>query len=60
VRPEDVRESVLVSADTELHLEWLRELAELGFEQIHLHHVGKELGPFIQAFGERVLPELAA
>jgi probable non-F420 flavinoid oxidoreductase len=60
VRPEDVRESVLVSADTELHLEWLRELAELGFEQIHLHHVGKELGPFIQAFGEHVLPELAA
>jgi probable non-F420 flavinoid oxidoreductase len=59
VRPEDVRESVLVSADLEQHAAWLRELAELGFEQIHLHHVGQDLGPFIQAFGEQVLPELS-
>jgi len=59
VRPEDVRRSVLVSADTGRHVEWLRELAELGFEEIHLHHVGQDLSPFIQAFGERVLPELA-
>jgi probable non-F420 flavinoid oxidoreductase len=60
VRPEDVRGSVLVSADLARHAAWLRELAELGFEQIHLHHVGRDLGPFIDAFGERVLPELAA
>jgi probable non-F420 flavinoid oxidoreductase len=59
VRPEDVRESVLVSADLEQHAAWLRELAELGFEEIHLHHVGQDLGPFIQAFGEQVLPELS-
>jgi probable non-F420 flavinoid oxidoreductase len=59
VRPEDVRESVLVSADTGPHAAWLRELAELGFEQIHLHHVGQDLGPFIEAFGESVLPELS-
>jgi probable non-F420 flavinoid oxidoreductase len=59
VRPEDLRQSVLVSADLARHVEWLRELAELGFEQIHLHHVGQDLRPFIDAFGERVLPELA-
>ena len=33
-----------------------RELAELGFEEIHLHHVGQDLRPFIEAFGEQVLP----
>jgi alkanesulfonate monooxygenase SsuD/methylene tetrahydromethanopterin reductase-like flavin-dependent oxidoreductase (luciferase family) len=60
VRPEDMRDSVLVSADTERHAAWLHELAELGFEEIHLHHVGQDLGPFIQAFGERVLPELGS
>jgi probable non-F420 flavinoid oxidoreductase len=60
VRPEDVRASVLVSADLARHASWLRELTELGFEQIHLHHVGQDLRPFIDAFGERVLPELAA
>jgi probable non-F420 flavinoid oxidoreductase len=60
VRPEDVARSVLVSADPARHVAWLRDLAELGFEQIHLHHVGRDLGPFIDAFGRRVLPELSA
>jgi len=59
VRPEDVRAAVLVSADLSRHAAWLQGLAELGFEQIHLHHVGQDLGSFIQKFGERVLPEVA-
>jgi alkanesulfonate monooxygenase SsuD/methylene tetrahydromethanopterin reductase-like flavin-dependent oxidoreductase (luciferase family) len=60
VRPEDVRGSVLVSADVARHAAWLQELAALGFASIQLHHVGRDLGPFIDAFGSRVLPELAA
>ena len=59
VRPEDMTKSVLVSADLSRHAAWLAELAGLGFDQIHLHHVGQDLSPFIEAFGERVLPELA-
>jgi probable non-F420 flavinoid oxidoreductase len=58
VRPEDMRDTVLVSADTGRHAAWLQELAALGFDELHLHHVGQDLGPFIQAFGERVLPEV--
>ena len=58
MRPEDVRGGVLVSADLGRHVAWLQELAELGFDAIYLHHVGQELEPFIDAFGERVLPEL--
>lgn len=58
VRPEDVRGSVLVSSDLGQHVEWLREFAELGFEEIYLHHVGQELDGFIDTFGEKVLPEL--
>jgi probable non-F420 flavinoid oxidoreductase len=60
VRPEDVRETVLVSADPGRQAEWLGELAGLGFEQIHLHHVGQDLTRFIDVFGQRVLPELSA
>jgi alkanesulfonate monooxygenase SsuD/methylene tetrahydromethanopterin reductase-like flavin-dependent oxidoreductase (luciferase family) len=60
VRPEDVREVVLVSADPARHAAWIGELDELGFEQVHLHHVGQDLRPFIETFGERVLPELGA
>jgi probable non-F420 flavinoid oxidoreductase len=58
VRPEAVRETVLVSADPARHVEVLRELVELGFDEVYLHHVGREQERFVDAFGERVLPEL--
>jgi probable non-F420 flavinoid oxidoreductase len=60
VRPEDLPGKVLVSADLGRHLEWLREMAALGFDEIALHHVGQDLDPFIDAFGEHVLPGLRA
>ena len=60
VRPEDLHAGVLISSDLGRHRAWLAELAELGFAQIQLHHVGQDLSPFIDAFGARVLPELAA
>ncbi len=60
VRPEDVASKVLVSAELSQHVEWLRELAALGFDDIAVHHVGQDLDAFIDAFGEHVLPELAA
>ena len=60
VTPEQVRDTVLVSADLARHAAWLEELAALGFDEINLHHVGQDLGPFIDAFGEHVLPGLAA
>jgi probable non-F420 flavinoid oxidoreductase len=59
VRAEDLEQTVVISSDFERHLELLRELAELGFGEIHLHHVGQDLHPFIDAFGEHVLPSLA-
>jgi probable non-F420 flavinoid oxidoreductase len=58
VRPEDMRGTVLVSADLGRHAAWLHELAELGVDALVLHHVGQDLSPFIAAFAERVLPEV--
>jgi probable non-F420 flavinoid oxidoreductase len=58
VRPEDVASKVLVSADLQQHVGWLQELSALGFDDIALHHVGQDLEPFIDAFGEHVLPAL--
>jgi probable non-F420 flavinoid oxidoreductase len=58
VTPDDVRGTVLVSSDLGRHVQWLRELADLGFDDIALHHVGQDLHPFIDAFGEHVLPAL--
>ncbi len=58
IRPDDVRPHVLISSDLGQHTGWLRGFAELGFEEIYLHHVGKEQEDFIRAFGDEVLPIL--
>jgi probable non-F420 flavinoid oxidoreductase len=55
---DQVRRVVDISADLEEHAERLRGYAALGFDRIYLHHVGQDLGPFITAFGEKVLPAL--
>ena len=56
VRPEDLEGRVLISADAQQFVDWLAGFAELGFERIYVHHVGKEQRAFIEFFGERVLP----
>jgi hypothetical protein len=58
VTPEAVTEAVRVSADLGQHAEWIAEYVDLGFDQVYLHHVGKEQRPFLDAFGEHVLPRL--
>jgi coenzyme F420-dependent glucose-6-phosphate dehydrogenase len=58
VQPEDMRQSVWVSADPAWHIARLKELAELGFEEIQLHQVGRNQQAFIDTFGEHVLPAL--
>ena len=58
VTVEQVRGSVNISADLERHVDWLRGYADLGFDRIYLHHVGQDLGPFIETFGAKVLPRL--
>ncbi|GAA3164748.1 TIGR03885 family FMN-dependent LLM class oxidoreductase [Planomonospora alba] len=58
VPPARVAEVVNVSADLGWHAARLHEYAELGFEEIYLHHVGQEQAAFIDAFGAKVLPQL--
>jgi probable non-F420 flavinoid oxidoreductase len=58
VTREQVARVVNVSADPGRHVEWLRGYAELGFDQIYLHHVGQHLDGFIDTFGSSVLPVL--
>ena len=58
VTPSDLEGKVLISSDLAQHVAWLQEFAALGFSDIAIHHVGQDLDPFIDAFGEHVLPEL--
>ena len=56
---DEVKEAVRVSSDLGRHREWLQELADLGFDDIYLHHVGQEQTGFIDTFGAEVLPQLS-
>ncbi len=58
VTPESMRDTVLVSADPAQHAAWLQELIEIGFDEVYLHHVGKEQREFLEVFGAKVLPQL--
>jgi probable non-F420 flavinoid oxidoreductase len=58
VRPSDVRDSVLISADPEQHVTWLHEIMELGVDELSLHNVGLDQRSFIDAFAEHVLPKV--
>jgi alkanesulfonate monooxygenase SsuD/methylene tetrahydromethanopterin reductase-like flavin-dependent oxidoreductase (luciferase family) len=60
VPAEAMREVVRVSADPGRHAMWLQEYADLGFDEIYLHHVGKRQEEFLDVFGAKVLPQLSA
>jgi probable non-F420 flavinoid oxidoreductase len=58
VPPEAMRESVLISSDLGQHAAWLAELADIGFDDVYLHHVGVDQEQFIDDFGAHVIPQL--
>jgi coenzyme F420-dependent glucose-6-phosphate dehydrogenase len=58
VRPEDFRNRVLISADLRVHAASLQHYAEMGFDEIHVHNVGRNQAEFIEAYGAEVLPAL--
>nr|WP_308199820.1 LLM class flavin-dependent oxidoreductase [Isoptericola croceus] len=60
VSPEDMHPSVLASSAAQQHVDWLAELAELGFDEVYVHHVGKQQAPFLDVYGSTVLPALRA
>ncbi len=53
-----VTAAVNVSADPARHAAWLREYAELGFDEIYLHHVGQDQRPWLETAATTVLPAL--
>jgi probable non-F420 flavinoid oxidoreductase len=60
VPPDAMRDHVLISSDLGQHTKWLHDLADLGFDALYLHHVGRGQREFVDAFGEHVLPQLEA
>ncbi len=58
VRPEDFRDRVLMTSDLGAHIAYLQHYVDMGFDEIHIHNVGRNQAEFIDVFGREVLPEL--
>jgi G6PDH family F420-dependent oxidoreductase len=58
VRPEDFKGRVFISTDLEEHRRHLQSFYDLGFDEVHVHHVGRNQTEFIRAYGEAVIPAL--
>ena len=60
VTEDDVAHVVRVSSELERHTEWLQQYIEMGIDAVYILNVNRNQAAFIDAFGERVLPDLAA
>ena len=58
VRPEDFKNRVLISSDLEVHTKHIQHYVDMGFDEVHLHNVGRNQAEFIDVFGREVLPNL--
>ena len=60
VNPNELDTAVRISSDVQKHIDWLTQDLELGFDHLYLHNVNLEQEQFIQAFGEKVLPQFTS
>jgi G6PDH family F420-dependent oxidoreductase len=58
VRPEDFEGRLVISSDPDAHRAHIQRFADLGFDTIYLHNVGRNQREWIDVFGRDVLPKL--
>jgi hypothetical protein len=58
VRPENFQGRVLISTDLDEHRAHLQSFIDLGFDEVHVHNVGRNQEEFIKVFGAEVIPKL--
>ncbi|UFS57428.1 TIGR03557 family F420-dependent LLM class oxidoreductase [Subtercola endophyticus] len=58
VRAEDFEGRLLISSDPDVHRAYIQRFADLGFDRIYLHNVGRNQSDWIDVFGRDVLPKL--
>ncbi len=58
VRPEHFANRVLMTSDLATHTAHIQHYVDMGFDEVHLHNVGRNQAEFIEVFGKEVLPAL--
>ena len=58
VGPSTSRTAAKSSSSLEAQTEHIQHYVDMGFDEIHLHNVGRNQAEFIEVFGREVLPDL--
>jgi coenzyme F420-dependent glucose-6-phosphate dehydrogenase len=58
VRPEHFVNRVLMTSDLKAHTAHIQHYVDMGFDEVHIHNVGRNQAEFIEVFGKEVLPAL--
>ena len=58
VGAKDFTNRVLMTSDLEQHTAHIQRYVDMGFDEVHLHNVGRNQAEFIEVFGREVLPNL--
>lgn len=58
ITKDQVAEKMLISPSASEHIEWIKNYAGLGFDEIYLHNAGRNQREFIHYFQNNVLPAL--
>jgi coenzyme F420-dependent glucose-6-phosphate dehydrogenase len=59
VRPENYKGRVLISPDWEAHRQHIQSFFDLGFDEVHVHNVGRNQEEFIKLFSKEVMAKLS-
>ena len=58
VGPANFQNRVLMTSDLGAHAAHIQHYLDMGFDEVHLHNVGRNQAEFIEVFGNEVLPQL--
>jgi coenzyme F420-dependent glucose-6-phosphate dehydrogenase len=58
VRPADFENRCVISSDLAWQGAQIQHYIDMGFDEIHLHNIGRNQAEFIEVFGREVLPNL--
>jgi coenzyme F420-dependent glucose-6-phosphate dehydrogenase len=58
VKPEDYKNRMIISPDMDEHRAQIQQFIDLGFDEIHVHNVGRNQKEFIEVFGKQVIAKL--
>ena len=58
IGPDRLTDRVLVATSPAAHVEHLRAWLDMGFDELVVHHVGRDQRAFLRVYGDDVLPKL--